>query len=134
MKKPDTTRNPLAVLEWVVLQLTARGVQLDAYHDMVGDAVVVFDYTTEPPTKRHQPRSSGNAIAAELLARHAPDLTMPAPYVGNHSAARRAQAKATVAAPPPAPQPTQAELRARAQTPLDRAMANGLGRQPERRP
>jgi len=124
MKKPDTTRNPLAVLTWTAMELARRGVKLDVYLDVISESLIVFDYCQDPPIKIQKPRTGGNRIAAELMERHAPDLTMPPKYVGNH---RGKIVRKDAPAPAPAPL-TQAQLRERAQTPLERAAINGLGR------
>ena len=126
MKKPDTTRNPLAVITWTALELARRGVKLDVYLDVISESLIVFDYSEDPPRTIQKPRACGNAIAEALLLRHAPDLTMPPQYTGNHRGKLVPKDE-----PPPAPAPaplSQAQMRAQAQTPLERAAINGLGR------
>jgi hypothetical protein len=126
IKKPDSTRFPIAVLTWALQEIRARGVQFDVYHDLGADVVIAFDYTKEKTMRAQFSRTEATKCAADLLRRFAPDLSMPAKYVGNHPAPRRQE-------PPPvppaaAPPPTQAELRRLAQTPLEIAALNGIGK------
>lgn len=128
--KPDTTRFPLAVLAWALHEVRARGFQIDVYHDIGADVVLAFDYTGDAPVKQSFSRKNATALASDILRRFAPDLTMPPRFV--HRSQRPPEPPAAPSAkpqgPPPAPPPTQAELRARAQTPLDAASINNLQR------